>query len=261
VATGTEQGEVDIPKPDAGFAFKAEMFVMNILLGYAKVFIGIGVLILLGALVVGQYQNWYRQNQRNTSAVAAGVERDVKAALLAALPEGDRAQAQRYGLGVIDLMRVVPEVDDGVRAELVKGAEGWMAAARDGQGTAASEAASRAAEIYRRLGMAAEQRAALELASDTGGAAAKLGAELNLAALDLDEGSVESAASRLRAVMDAKAGYLSERAALDLGAAYEHADRNGDAIAVYQQFATMFPGSARAEEAQARLTKLLGSGG
>ena len=63
--------DLKVIKPDAGLAFRAEMYGTNVILGYWKVIAGVIAAFLVCVLLYGQYQNWYLQKQEETSSETA----------------------------------------------------------------------------------------------------------------------------------------------------------------------------------------------
>lgn len=258
---GGNPGDVEIPNPEAGFMFRAEMFVMNVLLGYAKVIIGLLVLILVVALVIGQYQSWYRQNQRKTSSEIANVERELRKDLLLDLDDRTREIVEQYTTGAIDMLQAMPiEMTDDNVASTIEAADKLVALGVEARGTARTEAYLRAAELYRRVEKVEPERQALESCLESAEGVLAYTCTANLVALDVDEDKVESAVSRLQAAMETLPPFSAQRAALSLAEIYEHEGRTADAKAVYDTYESRWPEAADLADVQARRARLDGGG-
>lgn len=231
----TDEDELKLEAPKAGLAFRAEMWLMDALLGYWMYLLGIVGVVLIAAFFYGQYSNWARTQQRNTARDIAKIEAKLPAPV-----------------SQVDVARFSGEqVDDAQLAEIA----GKLASV-EGTGPARVEALLKAAELYRLAGNKDEARKSLEAAAAEGSGALKALAESALANAEIDAGQHDAAIARLEALSRSGAGYLSEQAALDLGALYEQLDRKADAGAVYTRFLTDWPKSPRVEEVQLRQQKL-----
>jgi hypothetical protein len=151
--------------------------------------------------------------------------------------------------------------DDAAKGTLAAGASRLALLASDAGGAAGAQAGLQAAELYRRVGDAEAQRAALEVASQKGEGALRFAAESGLATLDLDAGQVDAALARYRTLMVDMEGYLAEEAALQLALALEFHDRRDEAAQVYTDFLTRWPESPRVGEVTARQQRLSGGQG
>jgi hypothetical protein len=253
---GPQQGDVDVPNPDAGILFRAEMFMMNVVLGYAKVLLGVLVVVLIGALVIGQYQSWYRQNQRMTSSQVSDVERGLRAELLEGLDPMTRQAAENFTTGAVDLLPAVQELDEESVASVRTAADELVAIGAEARGPAASEAYLRAGELYRRVGDGEKRRAALEAAAEHASGVIAYVAVAGLASMDVDDGRIEAAASRLRALMDEEDGFPAQQAARQLASVYEHDGQAAEAKAVYDAYEARWPEAPDLADVQASRSKL-----
>ncbi len=224
--------DLQLPEQDAGALFRLEMWATNALLGYWKHLVAVIIVGLLAILVYGQYHSIYRQNQRALTAEVAEVWSEIPQD---AIP-GQYTEPQREQLRAIadDLARIGTE----------------------GSGPAATEAWLKAAEVYRQLGVTDRQRIAFEQAAQNADGALLFAARTGIATLALEAGDIETAAAEYRSVMRSLDGYLAQRAALDLGVAYEHVGDADAARAVYEEFLRTWPASPSASEVERRLTRL-----
>lgn len=226
-----------LPQQDAGAAFRTEMALANFLYGYWRHILALVGAVLVGALVYGQYQSWYRSGQMKTTAEISDVRAKLPEALLSPYPaQGGLSDADKQA------------ARDGAAA-LVKIGESARGAAR-------AEAYLNAAELFRQAGDASQQRAALEAASASAKGALRYAAVAGLANLDLEEGRGEDAVSRLSVLANEVDGMLAEQATLDLGLAHEHLGQPEQALSVYDAFVQKWPESPRASEAASRKARL-----
>lgn len=250
-----EQEDIEIPNPDAGILFRAEMFAMNVLLGYAKVLIGVVVAILLVVLVYSQYRSYQQQGQRAASAATAQIDGDLRREILAGLTEPEREAAEQFSIATMRLLAVFP-LTDASREATANAAAQLTEHAAAVSGPAKAEAALIAGEYYRVVDDVEGQRKALEIAATDAEGALRYAAVGGLASVDFAEGHTDAGLDRLRNLTAEFDGYLAEQAALDLGLALEHADRNDEAAAVYAEFAKRFPESKRLDEVNSRRTRI-----
>ena len=230
-----EPQDPNIPNPDAGVAFRAEMAAQNFVLGYWKHGVALVVLILFGVFVYGQYSTMQLAAQRGYAEQIA----EAQKSLPTIAPSG-------------------PTDED--RETLIAVADELSAVGQEARGTAAVEAWLRAAEIYRVANATAQQRKALEaaVALDAGAGPLRFAAQGALANLDLEQGDGDAAVARLTRLSEELDGYLAEQATLDLGLALEHLDRTEQAVEVYDRFLETWPDSPRADEARLRRGRLTG---
>ena len=225
--------ESNIPQPDAGAAFRAEMALQNAILGYWKHVVAIVAIGLLGVLIYGQYQSWAQAQQRGFADAIAAAQSDLPRVP----PQGPSDDDKQVMIGVADRL-----------AEVGSGA--W--------GIGRVEAYLFAAEIYRAAGASAQQRTALEAVADEARGPMRFAVIGALANLDLEEDKGDSAIARLRSLTEGDDAYLSEQATLDLALALEHLGRLDEAKQAYDGFLQRWPESPRAETARTRLGRLNG---
>ena len=233
---------LELPKAEAGWAFRFEMAATNLLLGYWKHGIAVVVVGLLAVLVWGQYQSWQETQQRGFSNQIVEVTRKL-AAPIPLLPD-------EIGKGAVQ------------RTDLMAPADALAAIGTAATGAGSAEAWLKAAELYRLAGNAERQRAALD-AVDGQGRVDVLGyaAASSLANLDLEQGKDAEAIARLESLQTRFDGILGQSAALDLGLALTHLGRKDEARRVYAAFETRWPAAPQLEEVRTRSANLDGAVG
>ena len=215
---------------DAGAAFRFEMAATNFFMGYWKYVLGALITLLVGILIYGQYQNYVTATQRGCAAEIADVERELPAQI--AMLSFQKAQGQ------------LTATSDELAA-----LGGKLEAVADScKGTASLEARLKAAELYRVADKSEQRRAALEASLGNADGLLRFAAESALAALDLEEGKGDEAVQRFRTLMNEEDGFLAQQAAIELGLALEHLDRDAEASKVYSEFLTKWPDAARSGE-------------
>lgn len=224
--------DLQLPEQDAGLLFRAEMWATNAILGYWKHLVAVVVVALLAILIYGQYTSVQRRNQRAASAEISEAWADLPRE---AIPGQETAE---------QLAEIRAVADELAR---IGGESG---------GAASAEAWLKAAELYRTAEAPEQQRVAFEHAAETADGALLYAARSGIANLAIEAGDVETAAAQYRQLMDELDGYLAQQAALDLGLAYEFADRQADARSLYLEFQGRWPESPRLTEVAERLAAL-----
>lgn len=233
---------------DADLAFRAQMAVYHYVLGYWKQGVAIIGVVLLGAFVVGQTSTHIRDQQRESSAALAEVERTLPEASLLV----------QYGL--------IPRFDlaDPVAVQkLEAAAEAFEQVARDGHGLARAEAWFRAGDLWDQLGKSERAMPAFEQAYDADrGGIYTYAAGNRLALMHRERGENDAARTILRDLGSDLDGFLAEQALLDLMTMLED---EGDADGVRRiasEFRVRFENSPRLDlvgEVEARLAASKGS--
>jgi hypothetical protein len=258
--------------PDAGAAFRVEMFMQNVVLGYWWVVaIAIGI-VLASVAVYGFWDSSRTSAQRSVSAETAAVVDRIEAQLI----DSERLDefAKTRGLRFV----VVPSWDDmhpdrpirydvaletalaefgkeGVEREsiLTEGADELLAIHARSSGPAAAHAALLAAELYRLAGNEESRVRALEAARDADNVPVRFGADVNLAQRAASAGDLATADAQLRPWIVKDRGFFGQQAALELGGMYEAADRAGDAQAIYAELRQIWPASPLLDQVDERL--------
>lgn len=226
-------GGLELPKAEAGVAFKAEMAATNLLLGYWMHALVLVVVGLVAVLLWGTWSSHVLSEQRRISAEISEVERVLTAPLPLLQEEVSAGRVQRTDLmAPADAMANVAGAASGAGA-----VEGWL----------------KAAELYRLAGNVERQRATLESAvaaadKDVLGYAAEAG----LANLDLEQGKSAEAVDRFTRMRDEYPGILGQNAALDLGLSLQHLGRTDEAARVYEAFLVKWPDSPHADDVRKR---------
>ncbi|MCB9664244.1 MAG: tetratricopeptide repeat protein [Alphaproteobacteria bacterium] len=227
--------DFDLEGGAGDYALRAEMAASEFALRHWKPIVGVLVAVVAGIFTYGQVRDWYVDGQKAASAQIASAEDELSTDVfqLALARAGIRPDA------TID----VPATT-GVADALVE-------IANTTRGTAAVEAALKAAELYRLAGNDTERRAALELASAGASGVLHYAAEAALGTLDLEEGKVESAVTRFEALASGK-DFLARQATLDLAGVYETLGRTSDAVATYDRWLSTWPDAPEADDVRER---------
>lgn len=235
----TDEVELKLEAPKAGLAFRAEMWAMDALLGYWPYVAGVVGLALVVIFFYGQYVSWERSTQQSLTREVARVEAKMK------VPPAEVAFAAAQGAPI-------PAEDLVASATRLEGVSG--------SGAGRVEALLKAGELYRVAGRPDDARRVFAEASATASGPLRALAESALASVEIGAGDVDGAARRLDALAQGGHGFLSQEAALTLGALHEQGERPAEARAVYERFLTQWPESPRKNEVEARLQGL-GEGG
>ena len=230
----TEEEDLTLEAPDAGWAFRAEMWIKDTLMGYWMYLVAVVAVFLAGIFIYQQVQSAASSQQRDASKQIAQVEK--KLGVPAIDLEAQRASGQA--------------VDEAASIEVAAALE-----AVDVGGAARADAMLKAAEIYRVLGKTEDQRRALQAVVDTGVDPVAGLATVHLAHVELDAGEADAAIARLQALA-AGDGIVAQYASVDLGLAYEHLERTAEARALYQEHLTKWPASVFAREVKRRQSGL-----
>lgn len=231
-------GDLDLGNEDAGLAFRAEMAASHFFATYWKgllAVIGVG---LLGVLVYSQWRDMHQASQRKATAAIADIETTLSDDVL--------VLAQRKaGLIPGDEIDVTPLREAGTEL---------LDLAQEGSGTAAVEAALKAAEMFRIAEAPDLRRQALQVAEQGASGVLRYSAVAALANLDVEEDKVDSAIARFESLLDEE-DYLARQATLDLAATYEALDRYDEALSTYESYLTRWPDAPDTDEVLARRDK------
>jgi tetratricopeptide (TPR) repeat protein len=235
-----EDDDLNLKPEDAGVFFRAEMALSNLVLGYWKLGAALVAVVLVAALLYGQYYTWVQRGQKEVAAAIFDVERKLE------LPLAELPFAEEQGK-VVD------------PTKLAESAKALAAIADGARPPGRIEARLKAAELFRLAGDAAQQRTQLEDAAASGEDLFALVAELSLAQLDLDAGQGDAAVQRLERLSASGDAFQVQEALLELGLACEHLGRKAEAAAAYDKFLTQFPENPRGPTVRERKARL-GSG-
>lgn len=222
--------------------FRAQMGVVDFVLGNWRRGVALVGVILVIALVYGLYTGHVRETQQGWQAELGAVDRK--------LPEPD--PLSRYGLAPAD------DPKDAARMKsLEDAAREYEAIGAQANGAAAAMAWLRAAETWNRAHKADEAALAYEKANAVG-ASGMLGyaALTGLANSKASKGDVDGAAALYKAASAKGTDFAVQRALLDLGLLYESAGRKEDAARVFEEFNTRFADSTLAEDVAAASGRL-----
>ncbi|MBN2800574.1 MAG: hypothetical protein JXX28_15640 [Deltaproteobacteria bacterium] len=252
---GLDSNEPQMVQPDAGLAFRVEMWFNNVFLGYWKHFVAAVALVLFGILIYGQYTTWYQGQQRQASQQIADTERALYKDLVKSQPEEHRAQIRRMLPNLPAYLMNIP-LEDAQLPLVTQSADALAAIGQGAAGTEGVEAWLQAAELYRLAGQTEKQREALTAASARAKGPLLYGAQGGLANLEISAGEGDAAIQRLSALSTALDGYLAEQATLDLAMTQQHFGHDTDARHTYEGFLTKWPTSLRVDEVRGRLDHL-----
>ncbi len=225
--------------------FRAQMSVMQIVLGYWRHALAVTGAVLLVVLIVGLVRDYRVEQQQEWQAAIASV--DVE------LPAPD--PLAQYGLAPLDDPNDKEKMD-----KLAASAAGYEAVAGEASGASAVIAWMRAAETWERAGQKDKVEAAYRKATELGAPGA-LGwaARASLAATLASKGDVDGAAALYREAANGK-DFYAERALFELGGLYAGAGRREDAGKAYEEFNGRFADSTLADEVAAARGQLVGGG-
>lgn len=246
LADDTTKNDLAIEPEGAGLGFRTEVWFTDFLLRHYRTLLGIVGVILVAALVYGQWRNLVQSNQRATTSAIADVEGKLP------VPIASLSRIKAMGEAAKSLA-----VED---AKVRESAEKILAVAEGASGTARVEGALKAAELYRLIGDNAGRRKALTLARDNATDVLRYAVLSGLASLELDEGKSDDALALLRDLATDNT-VLGRRATLDLAATLESLDRAPDAVKVYDDFLTRWPSAPEATDATERKARASGQGG
>lgn len=258
--------------PDAGAAFRFEMFLQNVVLGYWWVAATAIVIMLAAVAVYGFWDSSHASAQRTTSAETEDIVERVELALIdrEGLERGidtrtfqvvvvpgwndfHAGRSLRIDIPLEAALEQSPKADADPEAVLTEAGDELMAVSGRGSGVAAAHAALLAAEMYRLAGVEDGQTKALEAAKAFDMPPVAFGADAALAQRAAAGGDLPGADALLRPWIREGRGFFGQQAAFDLGTLYEAADREGDAQAIYEELRQIWPASPLLDQVDARL--------
>ncbi len=230
-----EQGGAPAGGVDVGL--RTQMAASEFMLRHGAKIAGGVVVALIGIGAYGLWRSSYIESQRAVTASIADVEADLGA---------DMVQ-----LGQARAMGVESGFDE---SKARKAADDLAAIARESSGTAADEAALKAAELYRLVGDGAQRRVVLELVKGRASGVLHYAAVSGLAMLDLEENRGDDAVANLKSLQQGDA-FLARQATLDLAASFEALGRMEDAVKAYDEYLTRWPDASDKEDVAERRLK------
>lgn len=273
-----EPEDLTIPQPDAGVAFRLEMWVTNVLLGYWWVLVGAVVVALVGVLVYGFIDNRITDGQQTASKQIDDALVEVQTQLLDPdkVLQYEQIQGQdgkpfRWGHVIItpSFEAVDPPSKsllplelaiarfgrEGVEKEpvLIEAADKLMGVHAAQGGITGGQAALYASEMYEIAGNAEGQQKALQAAATSPAPPVAFAATSRLAQVAAGSGDVDTAETTLRPWIKEEKGFFGQQAAYDLGRIYESVDRPTDAEAVYRELLNTWPTTAFRDAVDERL--------
>lgn len=231
---------VPFPDHEEDVLFKAQMQVLNVLLGHWKVGLAAVAAVLLGVLGVGEYSSFKVNEQRGFQDQIADIDRRMPA----------QSPTEFLKLGGTGL-------DANVKANVEEGARRYEAIAAASNGTAAVMAWMKAASAWERSGDADKAKAALASANAIG-LEDVLGwsAASQYANAQASSGDAEGALATLKAVQPRIVGLAAEQVALAIATVLEDAGRNDESRKAYEAFLASHPDSALVEQANDGIRRL-----
>lgn len=235
--------DLELEQEGPGIGFRLEMWFTDNLVRYWRVLGGSLVVILIGALVYGQYETWDQSNQRRFTGSIADIEGEMDDPI-------DQLVAIKAG--------AVPDRHIDV-AKITDTANKLVGVAKGASGTARAEACLKASELFRIAGDLGGRRAALEICEADATGVLKYAVEAGLATIDIEENKPDAALTRYRELQRLD-DELARMATIDLGSALEALDRRPEALTAYEEFLQKWPEAPERADVEARKAKLAGQG-
>lgn len=245
--------ELEVMPVDAGFAFRTEMFLNNFIMGYWKPIVSGLALFLAIILVYGNYQNWYKGGQFETSDEIAKVLRQFETAHPNTIAPGSLLKPETLYYS----QPLAIDGDEELRTHCKIAADALEAIALAGSGASAAQAYFLASEFHRVLGDAAARTAALELGKAQLGSDGQGTLDLAVAASIREEGDIDGTLAALGDISTTSESAFAQQWALversrhlmDLG-------RADEAAADLQALLVAHPTGATAELAEGELESM-----
>ena len=236
--------DLKVIKPDAGLAFRAEMYGTNVILGYWKVIAGVIAAFLVCVLLYGQYQNWYLQKQEETSSETAHLLKMFSDEY----PEFIFAGATGDGYTPLTITEN-PKLLKDVRLAAQKLKE----IGDSGSGSGAAYSYLMSAEFSRYAGDLELRKTALQASSNAGGLYATVAAVAE-ATIPLERGDVDGATASLAAVAESSADPVFQQwASLQRARVFKEMGKDDEAVKAYDALIAQFPDSQFIEIATTEL--------
>jgi tetratricopeptide (TPR) repeat protein len=245
--------DLEVVNPDAGFAFRAEMFMTNVVMGYWKIIVGVLVTFLACVLVYGNYLNWYTGGQYDTSDQVANVLRQFDSAHPKVLAPG--SFVNEYSLYTSAPLAL--GADEELRRHAQIAAEKLGEIGASGTGTSGAQAYVLSSEFYRILGQPEKRKLALEAAATMSAAEAQGAFSLALASTAHQAGDVDAGLDGFSAGADTYKGtFVAQWALLERARVLRDLGRKDEAIADLDALITAYPDGSLKDMADAELAKL-----
>ena len=220
-AEGFGEGEaMPFPDHEEDVLFKTQMRVLNLLLGHWKTGLAIVGTILLGVLIVGEYNEYMTSQQRGFQGEIADVDRRMPAP----------SPTERLGL---DGMGITDEV----KANVEEGARRYEAVGGSATGTASTMAWLRAGAAWERAGATDKAMAAY-------------------GSTQAASGDVDGAIATLQSLSGRVSGLASEHAEIGVATILEDAGRTAESKAAFSAFLVAHPDSVLVGQANDGIHRL-----
>lgn len=273
--------DLSVPQPDAGVAFRLEMWATNALLGYWWVLVAAVVAVLAGVLIYGFWDNSVTEAERAASRKVDDVMMALRTELIdpdAVLKyeqvQGSDGQPFRWGHVILTLSYTDEQAPsrsyipleaaldrfkrDGVEAApvLVEAGDRLMAIHAGEGGISGYQAALYAAELYRLGDNPDAEQKALESAANAPVPEIAYPAASRLAVRTADAGDIAAAEATLRPWTDEEKGWWAQQATYDLGRIYQAAGRASDAEATYRDLLNTWQATPLRDAIDARVEEM-----
>ena len=231
---------VPFPDHEEDVLFKAQMQVLNVLLGHWKTGLAVVGAVLFGVLVVGEYGAHQVDEQRGYQDQIADIDRRM--------PDQSPAEIlDPTGSGL----------DPNLKANIEEGARRYEAVAGGSKGAAAVMAWLKAGSAWERAGDDEKAMTAYGAAHGVG-ASDVIGwsAASQFANAQAASGDPDAAIATLKAVQPRVSGLSAQQVALGIATILEDAGRKEEGLAAYNAFIAAHPDSALIEQANDGVRRL-----
>ena len=231
---------VPFPDHEEDVLFKAQMQVLNVLLGHWKTGLAVVGAVLFGVLVVGEYGAHQVDEQRGFQDQIADIDRRM--------PDQSPAEIlDPSGSGL----------DPNLKANIEEGARRYEAVAGGAKGAAAVMAWLKAGSAWERAGDDEKAMTAYGAAHGVG-ASDVIGwsAASQFANAQAASGDPDAAIATLKAVQPRVSGLSAQQVALGIATILEDAGRKEEGLAAYNAFIAAHPDSALIEQANDGVRRL-----
>lgn len=231
---------VPFPDHEEDVLFKAQMQVLNVLLGHWKTGLAVVGVVLFGVLVVGEYGAHQVDEQRGFQDQIADIDRRM--------PDQSPAEIlDPSGSGL----------DPNLKANIEEGARRYEAVAGGAKGAAAVMAWLKAGSAWERAGDDEKAMTAYGAAHGVG-ASDVIGwsAASQFANAQAASGDPDAAIATLKSVQPRVSGLSAQQVALGIATILEDAGRKEEGLAAYNAFISAHPDSALIEQANDGVRRL-----
>ena len=245
VLGGGEEGlpagdAMPFPDHEEDVLFKAQMQVLNVLLGHWKTGLAVVGAVLLGVLVIGEYGAHQVDEQRGFQDQIADIDRRM--------PDQTPAEILNpSGEGL----------DPNIKANVEEGARRYEAVAGGASGAAAVMAWLKAGSAWERAGDDAKAKAAYGAAHGVGASdVVGWSAASQFANAQAAAGDPDAAIATLKAVQPRVSGLAAQQVALSIATVLEDAGRKEEGLSAYNAFIEAHPDSVLVEQANDGIRRL-----